>query len=160
MNKYAANITGLVLTIKDASVKMTERSTDWREQRQAGSLYENVKVVDVAGNEYGYGLHELAESLLPASPRPIDGVWTEEVEADFDLWIKARNSIIRKVQREVLKVAKPDIAKAPWVPTCGNSGKGCCCSPHFILRASEYRGRSAWIEGTVVVTKAAPQKEA
>jgi hypothetical protein len=66
-----------------------------------------------------------------------------------------RNGVIRSVQRQVLKHIAPDIAKAPWVPTCSNTGKGCCCSPHFILRASEYRGRTAWLKGTVLVDMSA-----
>ncbi len=147
MNKYKVDYKALITGIHNPKVEFTAQSTDWREARQAGSLYESIKVIDQNGDEVQHGLHGFAEALLPSSPEIVDA----ESEADFDAWVKARNSIIRNVQREVLKAITPDIAKSPWVPTCGNTGKGCCCSPHFILRGSEFRGRAAYLHAEVVV---------
>lgn len=127
-----------------ATLEISEPSTDWRESRQAGSLYENLKV-EVGGHAVDLG--EYADAVAGKNPWFADG----DDGVAFEKWIKVRNGIIRSVQRQVLKQIAPDIAQAPWVPTCGNTGKGCCCSPHFILRGSEYRGRSAWLNGTVVV---------
>ena len=130
-----------------ARLDITEPSTNWYEARMAGDLYEDLKV-EVGGHLCDLG--EYAEARAGKNPW-LDG----DDGAAFDKWIKVRNGIIRNVQRQVLKQIAPEIAKAPWVPTCSNSGKGCCCSPHFILRGSEYRGRSAWLKGTVVVNLSA-----
>lgn len=131
-----------------ATLEMSERSTDWREARQSGDLYEDLKV------EVGGHLVDLGEY---ANARAGKNPWFENGDdgVAFEKWLKVRNGIIRNVQRQVLKQIAPEIAKAPWVPTCSNSGKGCCCSPHFILRSSEYRGRTVWLKGTVVVNLSA-----
>jgi hypothetical protein len=127
-----------------ARLDITEPSTNWYEARMAGDLYEDLKV-EVDGTVVDLG--EYANAVAGKNP------WFENGDdgVAFEKWLKVRNGVIRNVQRQVLKQIAPQIAKAPWVPTCSNSGKGCCCSPHFILRGSEYRGRSAWLKGTVIV---------
>ena len=127
-----------------ATLEVNEQSNNWHEARMAGDLYEDLKVeVDSTVVDLG----EYANAVAGKNP------WFENGDdgVAFEKWLKVRNGVIRNVQRQVLKQIAPQIAKAPWVPTCSNSGKGCCCSPHFILRGSEYRGRSAWLKGTVIV---------
>ncbi len=131
-----------------ATLEVSEPSTDWRESRRTGDLYEDLKV-EVGGHQVDLG--EYADAIAGKNPWFENG---DDGEA-FEKWLKVRNGVIRSVQRQVLKHIAPDIAKAPWVPTCSNTGKGCCCSPHFILRASEYRGRTAWLKGTVLVDMSA-----
>ena len=127
-----------------ATLEVNEQSNNWHEARMAGDLYEDLKV-EVDGTVVDLG--EYANAVAGKNP------WFENGDdgVAFEKWLKVRNGVIRNVQRQVLKQIAPQIAKAPWVPTCSNSGKGCCCSPHFILRGSEYRGRSAWLKGTVIV---------
>jgi hypothetical protein len=127
-----------------ATLEISERSTDWREARHSGDLYEDLKV-EVGGHLVDLG--EYAEAIAGKNPWFADG----DDGVAFEKWLKVRNGIIRNVQRQVLKQIAPEIAKAPWVPTCSNSGKGCCCSPHFILRAPDYRGRTVWLKGVAVV---------
>ena len=131
-----------------ATLEVNEQSNNWHEARMAGDLYEDLKV-EVGGHLVDLG--EYANARAGTTPRLEIG----DDSVAFEKWLKVRNGIIRNVQRQVLKQIAPEIAKAPWVPTCSNSGKGCCCSPHFILRSSEYRGRTVWLKGTVVVNLSA-----
>ena len=135
----------MTVKINHVAVEWGPRSTDWREARHPGDLYEDLKVE--LGDENIVDLGEYAEQVAGSNPWLVNG---DDGEA-FDKWLKVRNGVIRNVQREVLKQMSPEIAKSTWVPTCSNSGKGCCCSPHFIVRSSEFRGRSGWIKGTVRV---------
>jgi hypothetical protein len=137
----------MTVKINHVAVEWGERSVGWTESRRPGDLYDDLKVE--LGNETNdvVDLGEYAEQVAGPNPWFVNG---DDGEA-FDKWLKVRNGVIRNVQREVLKQMSPEIAKSTWVPTCSNSGKGCCCSPHFIVRHPEFRGRSGWIKGTVRV---------
>jgi hypothetical protein len=137
----------MTVEINSVAVEWNARSTDWRESRRPGDLYEDLKVELGDDTNSVVDLGEYANQIAGKCPLDIEGSTDEEFEA----WLKRRNGVIRNVQREVLKQMSPEVAKSTWVPTCSNSGKGCCCSPHFIVRNPEFRGRSGWIKGTVKV---------
>ena len=137
----------MTVQINSVAVDWSARSTDWRESRRPGDLYEDLKVELGGDANEVVDLGDYAHMIAGPNPWLVDG---DDGEA-FDKWLKIRNGVIRNVQREVLKQMSPEIAKSTWVPTCSNSGKGCCCSPHFIVRHPEFRGRSGWIKGIVKV---------
>jgi len=129
----------------DVTIDWSDAPTDWRARRSPGDLYEDLNVKMADGTVVD--LIDYADMVAGANP------WTtvgDDGEA-FEKWLKRRNGVIRNVQREVLKEIGSVFAKSTWVPTCSNSGKGCCCSPHFIIRHSDYRGRSGHMKGIVVV---------
>ena len=137
----------MTVEINSVAVEWNARSTDWRESRRPGDLYEDLKVELGGDANEVIDLGEYAEKIAGPNPWFVNG---DDGEA-FEKWLKVRNGVIRNVQREVLKEIGSVFAKSTWVPTCSNSGKGCCCSPHFIIRHSDYRGRSGHMKGIVVV---------
>jgi hypothetical protein len=133
----------------DVAIDWSDAPTDWRARKAPGDLYEDLNVKMADGTVVDLG--EYANAVAGKNP------WFENGDdgVAFEKWLKVRNGVIRNVQREVLKEIGSAFAKSPWVPTCSNSGKGCCCSPHFIVRHSDFRGRSGHMKGTVVVSMSA-----
>lgn len=129
----------------DVMIDWSDAPTDWRARKAPGDLYEDLSVKMADGTVVELGKY--ANQVAGTCPLEIEGSTDEQ----FEKWVKVRNGVIRNVQREVLKEIGSAFAKSSWVPTCSNSGKGCCCSPHFIVRHSDFRGRSGHMKGTVVV---------